>query len=88
MEKKTLRFGTTVKTLMVSLLVVAIGMIHGYSQTFTFGDLNYSVNTNGTTVTLRGHVNGTSASGELTIPETVTNEDVTYIVTAIGNQAF
>jgi hypothetical protein len=55
----------------------------------TCGDpLNYSVNPDGVSVTVTGHVYGTSASGTITIPETKTIDGTTYTVTAIGDNAF
>ncbi len=58
------------------------------AQDFTFGDLNYSVNEDGVSVTLTGHVDGTNATGELIIPEVVTYEGNDYAVTRIGEEAF
>ncbi|MBR5726467.1 MAG: leucine-rich repeat protein, partial [Muribaculaceae bacterium] len=55
---------------------------------FTVGKLNYSVNSDGVSVTVTGHVNGTAATGTLTIPETVTYNGLTYSVTSIGYSAF
>jgi hypothetical protein len=50
--------------------------------------LTYSINPDGVSVTVTGHMDGTSATGELTIPETKTIDGVTYVVTAIGAEAF
>ncbi len=50
--------------------------------------LIYSINADGVSVTVTGHMDGTAASGELIIPETKTIDGVTYTVTAIGNDAF
>ena len=50
--------------------------------------LTYSINDDGVSVTVTGHVNGTAASGPLIIPETKTIDGVTYTVTAIKNDAF
>ena len=50
--------------------------------------LTYSINDDGISVTVTGHVDGTSATGALVIPETKTINGVTYTVTAIGEQAF
>ncbi len=58
------------------------------SFAITVGDLNYYMNSDGITVTVTGHVNGTDATGELVIPETVTYNELTYSVIAIGNNAF
>ncbi len=58
------------------------------AQDFTVGDLNYSINEDGVSVTVTGHVDGTNATGELIIPEVVTYEGNDYAVTRIGNVAF
>ena len=50
--------------------------------------LTYSINADGVSVTVTGHVDGTSATGELFIPETKIINGVTYTVTKIGNNAF
>ncbi len=50
--------------------------------------LTYSINPDGVSVTVTGHVDGTAATGPLVIPETKTINGVTYAVTAIGNNAF
>ncbi len=59
-----------------------------YPMTFTVGDLNYRINDDGISVTVTGHVDGTEASGELNIPESVRHEGQTYAVTVIGNESF
>jgi hypothetical protein len=50
--------------------------------------LTYSINSDGVSVTVTGHVNGTSATGPLDIPATTTINGTTYAVTAIANGAF
>ena len=50
--------------------------------------LIYSINSDFMSVSVVGHVDGSSATGTLTIPETKTFNGVTYPVTAIGNSAF
>lgn len=70
------------------LLVCLMGMAKAMAQSFTVGDLNYTVNENGTTVTVTGHVYGTAATGPLVIPESVIYEGSSYAVTAIGDFAF
>lgn len=77
----------SLSTLIVLLLIVA-GMTKVFAQNFTVGDLNYSVNSDGTTVTITGHVDGTSASGTLTIPPSISYEGSLYTVSAIGGSAF
>lgn len=59
-----------------------------YPDIFTVGNLNYLVNDDGVSVTVIGHVDGTEASGELNIPESVRHEGQTYAVTVIGDEAF
>lgn len=78
----------TAKTVMVALLLGVAGIINGYTQSFTVGDLKYSINSDGISVTLTRHVDGEGAIGELVIPEAVTYEGTSYPVTAIGNSAF
>lgn len=60
----------------------------GFAQDFTVGNLNYSVNEGGSTVTVTGHVDGTNASGTLVIPESVTYAGTNYHVTRIDDFAF
>ena len=50
--------------------------------------LTYSINPDGVSVTVTGHVDGTNATGELFIPEIKVIDGVAYTVTAIGNNAF
>jgi subtilase family serine protease len=50
--------------------------------------LTYSINDDGVSVTVTGHVDGTNATGELIIPAFKTIDGVTYTVTAIGDFAF
>ena len=50
--------------------------------------LIYSINDDGVSVTVVGHEDGASATGQLTIPSTTTINGVTYTVTAIGYMAF
>ena len=50
--------------------------------------LTYSINPDGVSVTVTGHVDGSNATGEIFIPETKTINGVTYTVTAIGDNAF
>ena len=69
------------------LLISAIGMTKALAQEFTLGDLNYSINDE-LSVTVTGHVNGPNAIGDLVIPENVSYEGNTYVVTAIGDNAF
>ena len=50
--------------------------------------LIYSINSDGESVTVTGHVDGTAATGMLTIPETKTFNGITFTVTAIKKNAF
>ena len=71
------------------LLLCVAGLTNATAQTFTVGNLYYSINSGyGTTVTVTGHVDGTNASGELVIPESVTYSNNSYLVTVIGENAF
>lgn len=70
------------------LFVGIIGTFKLNAQTFTVGDLNYQVNVDGISVTVKGHKNGQDATGELIIPESVTYNENSYAVTIIGESAF
>ena len=55
-----------------ALLLLVLCVVGGNSilaQTFTYENLNYEVNSDGTTVTLTGHIDGIAATGEIHIPE-------------------
>lgn len=58
------------------------------AQAFTVGNLNYSVNTDGSSVTVLGHIDGNEATGSITIPNTVSYSGINYAVTRIGDHAF
>ena len=58
------------------------------AQDFHVGKLFYTINDDGVTVTVTGHIDGLGAMGELDIPESVTCENQDYTVTAIGYRAF
>ena len=70
------------------LLLMVFGVLGLNAQTFTYGDLNYEVNYGGTSVTVLDHVNGTDATGTLTIPDHVVYNGNTYAVTIIDGYAF
>ncbi|MBR4837015.1 MAG: leucine-rich repeat domain-containing protein [Bacteroidales bacterium] len=72
------------------LFFILVGISALNAQNFTVNDLTYSVNEDGVSVTLTGHVNGYghNASGELIIPESVTYNGTNYTVTTIGDYAF
>ena len=88
MKVNTLQMKRAVSAVLFVLLLSAVGMTKAFAQSFTMGYLNYSVNDDGTTVTVNGHVDGTEATGELVIPEMVTYNELTYSVTTIGEWAF
>ena len=67
---------------------MVFGVLGLNAQTFTYGDLNYEVNYGGTSVTVLDHVNGTDATGTLTIPDHVVYNGNTYAVTIIDGYAF
>lgn len=77
------------KKLLFTLSILAGFAMQATAQSFQSGDLLYSViGSNPPRVSLDGHVDGTAATGELFIPETVEHEGTTYMVTRIGNKAF
>ncbi len=76
------------KKLLLLLLLCSVGVTHLFALSFDDGYLKYTVNADGTTVTVDGRKSGITASGSLSIPSTVTNNNITYTVTAIGNYAF
>ena len=86
MRNKTLRMTRAMRTALLVLLLSAMGMGKMYAQDFTVGDLNYSVNDDGISVTVTGH--GYGISGTLVIPESVSYGGNTYSVTSIGDDAF
>ena len=88
MNKKYLLWKRSVCTAFFVLLLSAAGMGKMYAQSFTVDNLNYSMNDDGASVTVTGHVDGTSATGELVIPESVEFYGTLYPVTAIGEYAF
>ena len=71
----------------VLLVLLAFGLTQLNAQTFTYGDLVYEVNY-GSSVTVLEHVDGTDATGTLTIPDQVVYNGNTYAVTAIDDYAF
>ena len=82
-------FTLTKRALWAALIVLLLGAAGTVNaQTFTVGNLNYSVNEGTQTVTLTGHVDGTNATGELIIPDSVLYQGNYYAVTTIGNNAF
>ena len=86
MKNKTLLFLKAVRAFFVVLLIAVAGLSQVKAQTFTVGDMNYSINEDGSTVTLIGHVEG--LSGQIEIPESVELYGISYPVTVIGSAAF
>ena len=70
------------------LLMMVLGLTQLNAQTFTYGDLIYEVNYGGTSVTVLEHVDGTDATGTLTIPDHVEYNGNNYAVTIIDGHAF
>ena len=60
------------KKLLLLLLLCTVGVTNLFAQSFNEGILNYTVNADGTTVTVNGRKSGITASGSLSIPSTVT----------------
>ena len=76
------------KRTFVSVVLICFALT-GMAQTFTAGDLNYSVNADGVSVTVTGHaLDYEHANGPLVIPESVNYQGTDYAVTSIGNSAF
>ena len=88
MKVRTLHWKRAAFVVLLALLLSVAGVTNAVAQEFTVGNLNYSVNDDGISVTLTGHVDGESATGTLTILESVTYEGVVYPVTTIGENAF
>ncbi len=88
MKLYTLRLKRTVSVALVVLLLNAVGLTKAFTQSFTVGDLNYSFNSDGVSVTMTDHVDGTAATGELVIPETVTYERNDYAMNTIANDGY
>ena len=86
MKEKLLHRKRVAFAVLFILLLSVAGVTNATAQSFTVGDLTYSFNDDGTSVTLTGHVDG--ISGQLVIPESVELYGTSYPVTAIGNYAF
>ncbi len=73
------------------LLIAMASMTNVYADSkpaVTIGKLNYWVNDDDLTATVTGHMNGTSATGSITIPSHITYNSKTYTVTSIDSSAF
>ena len=85
--KKVLQLNKSFRVILFIILLNIVGMGKTIAQSFTVGDLRYSVNNDGVSVTVLGHVSY-DPSGELIIPETVAYDGNSYSVTSIGDDAF
>lgn len=88
MKINVLQTRRALRTALLVLLLSVVGMGKMNAQDFAVGDLLYSVNYDGISVTVAGHVNGQSATGALLIPESVSYGNDSYFVTAIESRAF
>ncbi|MBR6437710.1 MAG: leucine-rich repeat domain-containing protein [Bacteroidales bacterium] len=73
-------------TFVISLLCGILAV--NAQATFTAGKLLYSVNDDGVSVTVTGHVDGDEATGSIDIPDFVSHNGNDYPVTRIGYRAF
>lgn len=89
MKIKDLQLKRALQSVLLVLLLSA-GMTNVYADHYsvTIGDLRYNLYDNILTAEVRGHVDGTAATGSLVIPETVTYNGTDYSVTIIGDNAF
>jgi hypothetical protein len=87
MKNRNVQMKKGMCTALLVLLLSAVGATKGYAQYFTVDNLKYMV-IGSNIVLLRGHVDGTSAAGTLTIPSTVSYDGTTYTVTGIDEGAF
>ena len=76
------------KVFYILIMIVILSTTALNAQTFSVGYLNYSVNDDGYSVTVTGHVDGTEAEGSINIPNMVPYNGRNYLVTAIGRNAF
>lgn len=88
MRIKDLPKRRAVCAVLFTLLLSAVGLTNATAQTFTVGNLNYSINEDGVSVTVTGFADNVADTGELIIPDVITKWGNTYPVTAIGEQAF
>ena len=88
MKTKLLQMKSALRSILIVLLFSAIGVTNVKSQNFTVDDLNYSINVDGTSVTVTGPADGISIAGSLTIPPSIAYDGNVYSVTNIGDYAF
>ena len=71
------------------LFLGVIGLTHLNAQdVFSVGDFYYQINDDGVSATLMSHIDGPAATGELSIPSTISYNGNNYAVTRIGKNAF
>lgn len=71
------------------LFLRVIGLTHLNAQdVFSVGDFYYQINDDGVSATLMSHIDGPAATGELSIPSTISYNGNNYAVTRIGKNAF
>ncbi len=84
MSKKMSKFfGLLLAVCMLVSAIPNVAFAAGVGETFIDGSFTYKVNTDGTTVTLTA-IAADSLSGEVVIPETVTDGSKTYTVTTLA----
>ncbi len=71
------------------LFLGVMGIQHLNAQDiFSVGDFYYQINDDGVSATLISHIDGPAATGELSIPTTISYNGNNYAVTRIGKNAF
>lgn len=71
------------------LFLGVMGIQHLNAQDiFSVGDFYYQINDDGVSATLISHIDGPAATGELSIPTTISYNGNNYTVTRIGKNAF
>ena len=88
MNVRTLHRKRALLSVLFTLLLSVAGVTNALAQSFTVGDLNYSMNDDGASVTVTGFAEGADDTGELVIPDAITQWGNTYPVTVIGDYAF
>ena len=73
------------KKLFITTFVILIVITKLTAQSFTVGNLNYSVNDDGVSVTVTGYIDDMEP---LVIPESVNYDGIDYTITVIGDSAF
>lgn len=84
---KTILHTITKRVLLLALLLAATSTASAYD--FMVDNLAYSINSDNTTVTVvQDNQYHPTYSGDITVPDVVSNDDKDYTVVAIGEQAF